>query len=90
MSNVETIRDALNRMGTRQAFGGLVTGTHHALPAALDALDGLAAENRRLRKALGGLDEPVQWIAENYPAVWWAMPSEFYRRFSEVRAALTH
>ena len=48
----------------------------------------LHAENQRLREALVGLDAPIAWIAENYPAALTAMPTPLYRRIAEAGQAL--
>ncbi len=48
----------------------------------------MRAENQRLRDALEGLDVPLQWIAENYPAALQAMPWEAYLAIGQAREAL--
>lgn len=42
-----------------------------------------------LRKALEGLDEPLQWLVKHYRKAFVEMPRPLYERFEQARAALT-
>lgn len=46
------------------------------------------AEIEALRAALTALDEPVQWLRNNYPKAFVEMPTDLFSRFAKVAALL--
>jgi len=51
-------------------------------------LAALVEERDRLRKALEGMNEPLQWVVDNYPRAMIAMPSHLFNRFDVAALAL--
>jgi hypothetical protein len=47
------------------------------------------ARIRELEDALASLDEPLVWIAENYPAVMREMPTDYWRAIKYAGKVLT-
>lgn len=49
----------------------------------------LEAERDRVQEALAGLDGPIRWLSEHYPAAFDAMPVDLFRRIADAGAALS-
>jgi hypothetical protein len=77
--------EAQGRADVAERLFDLASDVAAAYKADAEAAEAALADTR---EALAGLDGPIAWIAERYPAVVRTMPGELRRRITDARAVL--